>query len=177
MLKKIFIAALSVFALVAGQFNFCNAAMSQSQMFLGGITVGTSYSEMIKIYGAPIQVADHIEDNYACRYGNSVAVGYNKFANKIQSVVVSANNGWKNPDGLAVGMKISAAQDLYGTPDYTKSGAKKTAHCYFGDNRRLGFVIVFDNESEKILELGLYGGNTMVTFEESYQSIMERMTE
>ena len=177
MLRKIFIAALSVFALVAGQFSLCSAAMSQAQMFLGGITVGTSYSEMVKMYGAPIQVADHAEDNYTCRYGNSVAIGYNKFANKIQSVTVSANNGWATPDGLAVGMKISAAQDLYGTPDYTKSGTNKTAHCYFSGNRRFGFIVVFDNESGKILELGLYGGNTMVTFDESYQTIMERMTE
>lgn len=175
MLKKFFIAA--VIFLITSQFGNCDATLSRHQMYLGGVTVGSFYSEMVKMYGEPIQVADHAEDNYSCRYGGSVAVGYNKFTNKIQSVTVSANNGWTTTDGLAVGMKISRATELYGAPDYTKSGTTKSAHCYFHDSRTYGLIIAFDNDSGKILEIGIHGGNTMVTFAESYQEIVERMTD
>ena len=173
MLKKIFIAA--VIFLVAGQFGICNAAMPRNQMFLGGFTFGSRYSEMIKMYGEPIQVSDHVEDNYTCRYGDSVAIGYNKFSNKIQSITVTANNGWTTPEGLAVGMNISRATELYGAPEYKRIGKIKTAYCYFHGNREFGFIIVFDNKSEKILALSVHGGNTMVSFAESYKNIVARV--
>ena len=179
MLKKFFIAAvMSVFVLVGGQVN----AMPYSEMFLGGFTVGSSYSAMKRVYGEPVQNEGHSEANYSSHYGDTVKINFNNIVNRIQGIRVTANNGWKTPSGLAVGDNISKALDICGEPDYKKVGKYKTAYCYFHNMGgkyldEYGFFILFNNESGKILRLELDGGNTMSGFEQDYQYYMKRMVE
>ena len=175
MLKKFFIAAMLTILLAAE--NFC-AAMPYSEMYLGGFTVGSSYSAMVRMYGQPTQDEHVIEDICNARYGNTVEISYSNYSKKIQSIEVTANNGWKTPSGLAVGMNISRALDMYGEPDYKTSSSVKTAYCYFHRDRNYldyGFFILFNKESGKILQLGVYGGSSMSNFDEIYQGIMTQM--
>ena len=178
-LRKFFIVVVISLMVIVGQANFCNASMPYSEMYLGGFTVGSSYSAMKKMYGEPVTDKDHAEDNYTCNYGDSVNVGYNRYTDEIQHIKISANNGWKTPAGLAVGMNISDALNMYGNPDYKKVGSSKSAYCYFYINQqgtiKHGFIILFDKDSGKILQLVLIGGNSMATFEDIYQSLIDRM--
>lgn len=183
MWKKIFLSIAAI--LIATQFNFANA-MSYSEMYLGGFTVGSSFDEMKRIYGEPIYDEGYAENNHGCHYGNSVDIGYNNYSKKIQRIEINSNNGWKTPSGLKVGDNISKALDLCGNPDYTKSGNFKTAYCYFHKSYSqslkkeiidFGFVILFNKDSGKILELALWGGNTMASFEDYYQNNIKRLVE
>ena len=178
MLKKFFVAAMMTIFFAAE--NFC-AAMPASEMFLGGFTVGSSYADMVNMYG---QLSDREVDlghMASCGYGDSVDVGYIGGWGYIQIIRVSANNGWKTPSGLSVGDNISKALDICGEPDYKKIGAYKTAYCYVhrnGNTMDYGFFILFNKESGKILQLELHGGERgMANFEDIYQHIMKNMVE
>lgn len=178
---KFFVAAIMSVLVVVGQISFCSA-MSYGEMYLGGFTVGSPYSEMKRTYGEPVQDEGHAEDNHSCHYGNSVHIGYSNLRNVIQSITVTANNGWKTPSGLAVGDNISKALDICGNADYTKSGAYKTVYCYVhrnGNKPDYGFFILFNKKSGKILELSLIGGNSMMSFDEMIlgERMLERMVE
>lgn len=184
MLKKIFI-GMAFFLLAATQINLASA-MSYGEMYLGGLTVGSTVSEMKRMYGEPSSDKWEIENIQSCYYGNSVEIGYNNYNKKLQSIDISANNGWKTPSGLAVGDNISKALDICGNPDDTKSGNFKTAYCYFhksysqSSNKEqidFGFIILFNKDSGKILQLGLWGGSPMAGFEDIYQGNMQRLVE
>lgn len=183
MLKKFFVAMfLTVFALVSN--NICNAKMPRSEMYLGGFTVGSSYFDMVKVYGEPIKTGG-AENNISAKYGSGVVIGYNNYNNKIQSITVTENNGWKTPRGFSVSSNISDVLDLYGNADYTESGSFKVAYCYFGEMKYskhyqryipdFGFIFLVNKNSGKILQMGVYGGGTMTSFDETYQSYMKYM--
>ena len=181
---KFFMAFIFVIML-ATQINFCQA-MPYSEMYLGGLTVGSTVDEMKRIYGEPTSHKVGIEHLGSYAYGNNVGIGYFYFQKaRITDITVSANNGWKTPSGLAVGDNISKALDLYGNPDYTQSGNFKTAYCYFHksynqqmESKDFGFIILFNKDSGKILELGLWGdGDRSSDFEKEYQYILKRLIE
>ena len=52
MYKKFFIAVTFLVTTLAMQINFCQA-MPYSEMYLGGLTIGSSIDEMRRIYGEP----------------------------------------------------------------------------------------------------------------------------
>ena len=187
MLKKFFIATIMSVLVVVGQVNLCDA-MPRSEMYLGRFTIGfsrdktfvadESFSAMVRVYGQPTRNEHALEVTYVAHYGNTVEVSYSNYSDKIQSIEVTANNGWKTPSGLAVGMNISRALDMYGEPDYKKSGKFKTAYCYFQKTRHgtdMGFIILFNKDSGKILQLGVYGGSDMAGFDEAYDGIIRQM--
>ena len=174
--KKFFVAAMMIFFAAE---NFC-AAMPASEMFLGGLTVNSSYQEMVRIYGEPTSQKIGIEYMFFYGYGDSVGIDYYSHTNEIQAITVTANNGWKTPSGLAVGDNISKALDICGEPDYKEIGKYKTAYCYFHRSNKgyldSGFIILFNNSSGKILMLELLGSvSRMANFEEIYQYNMENM--
>lgn len=188
MSRKIFVALIFILAAFVGgnlvTKNICSASMPYNEMSLGGITYESTYSDLIRTYGRPTYQNPGVEHEAECHYGNDVKIFYNSFQNKINTVIVTANNGWATPRGLTVGMNISTALDLYGSPEYSKSGAFKTAYCYFHktfdrqNNRTIidsGFLIVFNKSSGKILELSIRGSNSMVGFDEVYQDIIGYM--
>ena len=184
MYKKFFMAFIFVIML-ATQINFCQA-MPYSEMYLGGLTVGSTVDEMKRIYGEPSSTKWEIENLSSCEYGNNVRIGYVSHKKvRITNITVSANNGWKTPSGLAVGDNISKALDLCGNPDYTQSGNFKTAYCYFHksynqqmESKDFGFIILFNKDSGKILELALLGdAGRSASFDEIYQSNLKRLVE
>ena len=186
MYKKFFIAVTFLVTTLAMQINFCQA-MPYSEMYLGGLTIGSSIDEMRRIYGEPTSHKWVIEVHNSYQYGNTVTIDYNGSNKKIGFITISADNGWKTPRGLAVGDNISKALDMYGNPDYTQSGNFKTAYCYFHESyntyskmnvKDFGFVILFNKESGKILQLALWGDpSRMAGFDEYYQDSMKRLVE
>lgn len=176
-MKKILTAIiLSAFLLVSN--NFCSAEMPRSEMYLGGLTFGSSTPRMLKMYGSPDKTEGGIEYLYDCTYGKSVEISYNSYTNKIFKIVVSENNGWKTPAGLAVGMTIDKAVELYGNADFEKYGNEKIVYAYFhkaGKENDFGFIIFVDNETDKILAMEITGNNTMATFDDFFESHVDRL--
>ena len=182
---KFFMAFIFVIML-ATQINFCQA-MPYSEMYLGGLTVGSTVDEMKKIYGLPNSTQETVKNIEVGYYGKDVRIAYsNRYTNRIYSVTVSANNGWKTPSGLAVSDNISKALNLYDKPDDTKSNDFKTAYCYFHHNYDdsqkkevidSGFLIIFDKDSEEILEMKICGDTPLGKFAEFYKDMMIQMIE
>ena len=111
MSRKIFVALIFILAAFVGgnlvTKNICSASMPYSEMSLGGITYESTYSDLIRTYGRPTYQNPGVEHEAECHYGNDVKIFYNSFQNKINTVIVTANNGWATPRGLTVGMNIS----------------------------------------------------------------------
>lgn len=112
--------------------TMCNAnPLPNSEFSLGGLCVGTGctldYAE--SIYGEPQLVSSGSFSN-TYKYGDSVTLkGWRDRQNvvHINSISVTANNGWATPAGLTVGMDISVAKRLYG---YEKTEYNKTHRTY-----------------------------------------------
>ena len=170
-MKKILTAIIVSAFLLLGN-NFCNAAMSRNEMYLGGLTYGSTTAQMLRMYRAPNKTEGGIEHMYDCYYGDGVRIGYNAYSNKIFEIIVSENNGWNTPRGIAVGMTFDKAVELYGDADFAKFGDEKIVYAYFhkaGKENDFGFIILVDNATEKILKLEISGDNSMVTFDDFFE--------
>ena len=158
--------------------NFCSAEMARNEMYLGGLTFGSSTAQMLRMYKAPDKTEGGVEQLYDCNYGNSVKISYNAYNNKIFKITVLADNGWKTPKGLAVGMPISQAIEFYGNADFEKYGAEKAVYAYFHSNGKendFGFVILVDNYTDKILAMEITGNNPMVLFDDFFENKINYM--
>lgn len=112
-MRKIFIAATITVMLIS---NIC-AAMRLSEFNLGGVPLNMPYDDVIKIYGQPTEILNGYAQlvNKVIMY-NDVEIGFlNK---KVRYVVTTANNGWKTPAGVYVGMPLEEVIEIYGS-DYT----------------------------------------------------------
>lgn len=181
-MKKFFIAVvICLIAFIAVIFslfpylNICNAKMPRDEMYLGGLTNGSSIAEMKKIYGTPTN-----EENSSCSYGDDVLIYYNTQEEKLQSIVVKSNNGWETPSGFCVGGNIRTVLNAYGSPDYSKSGDSKKAYLYFHCGKKkfepdFGLVILVDESNGKILEIGIYGDTTEENFSDYYEKLAKKL--
>lgn len=90
------------------------AAVQPDDISLGGIYPGMTYQEVTAVYGTP----DREERGYAqlvhkvIFYGDNVEIGF--CGNKVLYVTVTANNGWKSPQGLHAGMGFNEAVSICG---------------------------------------------------------------
>ena len=177
-MRKIFIAALLMVASFIGSqilsANVCSA-IPDREICLGGVGTWGSYpvdnlagtgSAVRDIYGEPTRIERNVwrydDDTYGdiWRYGDSVEIYFVKMSfsaeEEIAAVKVTADNGWKTPSGLAVGMSIEDALRMYEdiNPDHVKIFGDKcvifTGGYMVPDNV---FGIVFDRNSHKILKL------------------------
>lgn len=174
MLKKIFVTALLMVMTFILSSNICNA-IPEREMYLGGLTCFDPFvarfntSKVRSIYGEPTSIEknalsysldsdSNVEYADIWRYGNSVEILF--FEGYIVAIKVSANNGWKTPSGLAVGMKLEDAEKMYGKlvlPNSKIFGNKGVGY-YHGDIiPDQIFGIVFDKTSHKILKLCICG--------------------
>ena len=174
--KKIFIAIIFFVA----QFNFCSAQMPESEMSLGGLTFGSSFDYMEKIYGEPNYFyTGGVKKSGAFLYGDSIILHYNAELDRIETIMIDSNNGWKTPAGLSVGMNILDAENFYGKPDYMTVGKNNSAYCYFHTNKNnvhdFGFIILFSNYDGKISELNIRGDTSDRTFEDYYKPHMDEI--
>lgn len=176
-MKKILTAIILSAFLIVGN-NFCSAQIPRNEMYLGGLTYGTTTAKMLRMYGAPNKTEGGIEHMYDCYYGDGVRIGYNSYTNKLFEIVVTENNGWHTPKGLAVGMTVSQAIELYGNADFEKYGAEKAVYAYFhknGNANDFGLIILADIQTDKILTLEITGNNSMVTFDDFFENRINRM--
>lgn len=179
MLKKIFIAAtICIVAILAAiiisfpYLNICNAKMPPDEMYLGGLTIGSTVAEMKKIYGVPTS-----EKSKSCTYGD-VVIFYDRSGEKIQSIIVKGSDGWTTPSGFNVGGSIRTVLNAYGSSDYSKSGDSKKVYLYFNCNKNkpeFGLAILVDESNGQILELGIYGDDSEKTFAEYYEDLAKEM--
>ena len=113
-MKKIF--ALTIF-LVLSAVNVCSA-LSIEEFNLGNVKLNMTYDEVVAMYGQPTSrlrgYSQLIHD--VIIYGDSVEIAF--MNGKVRHVVTTANNGWKTPSGIYVGMSIDKVIKIYGT-DYT----------------------------------------------------------
>ncbi len=110
MLKKFFIATVLTLALISSS---C-LAMKLSEFSLGGMSLNMTYDEVIKIYGQPTQILNGYSQlvSKVVTYGDNVEIGF--LGNKVRYVVTKANNGWKTPAGVRVGMTLAEVLEIYG---------------------------------------------------------------
>lgn len=174
MLKKIFatlIVLLSIIGVQNFSYNVCNAEFPESEYSLGGIGLIRSNgiwwwaSVVEKIYGPPTTESGPF-GNGTWIYGDSVKIGF--YEGKVCSIEVTANNGWKTPSGLGVGMKIDDAKRRYGEPSYIKTNGNKILHVYGGL-----FVVANRNDGKiTYLGMGIEGNDGS---EESFLKVVERL--
>ncbi len=90
------------------------AAVQSEDVSLGGIYPGMTYEEVTACYGAPTRE----ERGYAqlvhrvIFYGDTVEIGF--CGNKVLYVTVTADNGWRTPQGLHAGMGLDEALRICG---------------------------------------------------------------
>lgn len=98
--------------------NICGA-VDRNEFELGGVKLGMSYDDVIKMYGQPTShpggYAQLVSD--VITY-NGVEIGF--LGKKVRYVVTTKNNGWKTPSGIRVGMSIDDAIKICGTDYSTK---------------------------------------------------------
>lgn len=174
---KTFIAIILSAFVIFGN-NFCSAAMPQKEMFLGGVTFGSSTHKLFRMYGFPSKTEGGVEQLYTCYYGNGVEISYNAYNNKVFEIVVTENNGWKTPAGLAVGMDFNKMFEINGEADFSQSYGDNTVYAYFHSNGKVNdfaFIALVDDMTGKILRLEITGNNSMVTLEDFFQSHVKRI--
>ena len=96
------------------------AAVSDSEISIGGISYGASADYVKSVYGEPDRVTrsngsviyDGPEQYYI--YGNSFKVEIG--GNKVVHISTTANNGLGTPAGVTVGMDRKILDTLYGSP-------------------------------------------------------------
>lgn len=104
----------------------CFASISEDQVSLGGISIGSSTEYVKSIYGYP----DTEEVNYnhplftgrvdVYTYGNSFKITFAD--NQVVHIYTAANNGIGTPAGITVGMTSSTLTNVYGAADSIHNG-------------------------------------------------------
>ena len=95
------------------------ATLPDSEIAIGGLTVGMSPGNVQDIYGAPDQINSK-NGQLFYSYGGTVNILFKKnYDNnnpdvEINQIKVTANNGFTTPSGLHVGMTYSEMVNLYG---------------------------------------------------------------
>lgn len=110
MVKRIMLATICCLIMLAGT---ALASVPASELSIGGIGVGASGSYVRSVYGNPDNIRSYSWGEI-WKYGSFEIVLEN---NTVLSLKSTSNNGLGTPAGLAVGMKVSTAYDLYGKPD------------------------------------------------------------
>lgn len=154
---KILNLILGVILLVGMMTSTCFAAISESQLALGGITPGSSPDYVRSVYGAPTKerkLRGLYDMSYT--YGTSFVI----FFDKVQSgeyVVVAmrstANNGIKTPDGITVGMTRADVRRAYGQVDPNPYQGNKRDDSRFGmynvyGEHGYGFISDYDTNGK-----------------------------
>ena len=181
-MKKIFFAV--VFGLFAMQLNICAAMIAPYQMYLGGITYGSTIDELKKIHGEP-KTRDGVDGYNYCTYGDLVIVRYKESSGKIYEIdVTDESPNWRGDQNIGVGMYYDEWLKVHAEPDAVKKGDVQTVYLYFHYKsdpvkhetyRDAGLFIAFDNKSGKITQMKICGDNDFSPFEASFEGVMEDM--
>lgn len=103
-------------------------AISPDRIALGGLGAKATYGDLIRTYGQPTEILRNksfYNVPYACNYNRTAWFAFWEtypFGGEIIGMDTNANNGFKTPDGICVGMPESVIVKTYGQPDIYKTG-------------------------------------------------------
>ena len=133
------------------------ATLPDSEIAIGGLTVGMSPGNVQDIYGAPDQINSK-NGQLFYSYGGTVNIIFSKnyYNNnpdvEINQIKVTANNGFTTPSGLHVGMTYSEMVNLYGKHPAMAGPphGNDIWYNYFDSN---GYVLNIHTVNKKITEI------------------------
>lgn len=103
-------------------------AISPDRIAVGGIGAKAKASDLIRVYGQPTEFyrdKNFYNVPFACHYNKTAWFNFwetHPFGGEIVGADITANNGFKTPDGISVGMPESVIVRTYGQPDIYKTG-------------------------------------------------------
>ena len=105
----------------------------ESDIAIGGITLGAQASYVRSIYGEPDNISEVKTGRgspltVCFRYGDSFYVYLEQHSGQVVKVESTGNNGLETPAGFAVGMKISDVARYYGNAGRSGEGGKFRAY-------------------------------------------------
>ena len=136
-------------------------------LMLGGIKLNDTNSQVINLYGEPtgkyksdkpIKASTFIEPYYLWEYhyGETVKIQFiqpvsdkNLYVTLVES---TANNGWKTPSGLTVGMKTEEIKKRMGNNCRLETKDKSTVYSY----HYVAFYLDFYDKNGIISKIDLY---------------------
>lgn len=123
-MKKIFIMTV-VFILTVAEVCF---AIGKNDFNLGGVYPNMSYDTVIKMYGQPTSIPGGYTQlvSNVIMYGDNVEIGFS--GKKVRYIVTTANNGWKTPSGIHVGMSINEVIQICGNDYKTRTRSQNDIH-------------------------------------------------
>ena len=146
--------------------NDLDKTIEKSELCLGGITIDMPYQSVVKMYGEP-QWKYGNPNNGIAMYGDTVRIGFDK--NIVTYVLVMADNGWKTPKGISVGMTLDDVYKAYGMLEISEKGAKGdyVVYHYVRGPERIGQELIFESKklyvscdlSKKITSLEIYSSS------------------
>ena len=157
-MKKIFSVSLLIAVLAFSNLVFASNKgenpfgedLNTDEMLLGNLKMFTDGNIVKQRYGSPNW--GRIGGNNQCGYGDSVILHFSD--NKLVKIVVSQNNGWTTPKGIAVGMSIEVVTKMYGEPCLRESAENfsNIAYIYRSATRdgSPSLVFVFDKKNRLI---------------------------
>ena len=122
-------------------FSVCQASISTDRMNAGGIYFGQSASEVVSIYGQPVNTREETKfPGVRYIYGRNGTIFDIIFSNGIvRGVVVKGNNGIATTDGIKVGTPVSEVKRILGKPD--KETANSLEYREPSNLRFINFII------------------------------------
>lgn len=133
--------------------NHCNAAIAKEEISLGEISLPNRVAAVRSMYGNPARRVKG--PNGKLFYGKDVEIDLEDGI--VTSIYTWADNGWRTPSGLAVGMSMDDARKRYGTPDLTEQTDRKSLYIYFVNPKYQsgGILGIVCDKKEKIRKLGI----------------------
>lgn len=128
--------------------------ISDTEMSLGGVRLGMSYQDVVNMYGVPKWKNGDANIGVAM-YGKSIRIGFED--QKVVYIFTRANNGWKTPSGLAVGMKLDDAFRMYGKGDILGKGYFAEYYRWLGEKKGTFYVATDYKDYHKITYIELEG--------------------
>lgn len=149
--------------------SICSAAIPQSELALGGITLSSSVQNARAVYGEPTRT----ETRTMPIWGRNVQFRIYYFGNGsfyvieadrdeigIVTVMSDAANGIATPAGITVGMRRDAMLRTYGSPDAKYNNSDGSVSYTYRDNRkgRMPDELQFNVRNGKIIRIKLDAG-------------------
>lgn len=151
-MKKKRIAALLAVACLMGS-AVCSATVPEDELFVGGISCGTSVDYLRSVYGEPdkIEVEHHL-GNRIEEYEYGSTLEFKILDDSVIRIDVSGRNGFATKAGVAVGMDASILKEKYGEPDRIWGDE----HIYrSASDPNVGFSFEVENNKITEIECGL----------------------
>lgn len=153
-LKSLCLTVMLMLACCSVSFAASQAIIPEGEMLLGGLYVGMASEEVQDYYGVPDDIAT-VDGKTYYRYGDSVYIlfwpaSYQK-GMQIQAIEVTANNGFKTPAGLHVGMTYNEMVSLYGKhPVANVSDDSRKTYNYYAYNGATLKITTMDGKITKL---------------------------